>query len=97
MLEIKTLGDPIIDYFDTKPTYGQLGDSQEKIFSTMAHMEIQIYMTEKYYGTFDAELWLEWLRNFMPTQNIELRGGITNWANNRIWISFGCYDCSAKC
>ena len=94
MSEIKTKGDPIIDYFDTNPTYGQLQNSQEKVFSTMAHIEIQMYLSDKIYNSLQPWSWYLWLRNFMPAQNIKSRG-LTNWANNRIRASFGCDDCSA--
>ena len=87
MSEINTKGDPIIDYFDTNPTYGQLGDSKKEVFSTMAQIEIQMYMSDKIFKFPAPGMWYEELRNFMPVQNIKSIG-ITNWANDRIWAHF---------
>ena len=94
MSEIKTRGDPIIDYFDTNPTYGQLEDSEKEVFSTMAQIEIQMYMSDKIFNSLEPGIWYEWLRNFLPAQNIKSRG-ITNWLHNKVWASFGCFDCTA--
>lgn len=87
MSENNTKGDLIIDYFDSNPTYGQLGVSQKEVFSTMAQIEIQVYMSDKMFNSLDPWIYYEWIRMFMPAQITQSRG-LTNWANNKIWVRF---------
>ena len=90
---VKTLGDPIIDHFDSSPTYGQLDDSATIILSTMAHIEIQMYHTEKDQTQLDPRILYGWFVELIPSQY--LRNGITNWVNKELWTKFDCSLCFA--
>ena len=90
----KTVGDPIIDYFDVKPSYGKLGNSQESVSGIIANIEIQMYLSEKEQSNMDTSMYRPILENDILQQYLNQR--TTNWVNKKIWMDFFCIQCSAR-
>ena len=89
----KTIGDPIINYFDIKPTYGRLDGSQPAAFGTITSIEIQMYLSEKELSNLDPSLFHEFLTNAITMQYPQLPSRPTHWLNNKIWTDFRCVQC----
>ena len=90
----KTVGDPIIDYFDVKPSYGKLGESQDPVYGTIAVIEIQMYLSKKEQLNIDTSMYRQFFENYILKQYLNQR--VTNWANDIIWMDFFCLQCTAR-